>query len=193
MSAAAAAIEMAQGLGKLVVISGPSGAGKTSVCRVLKQDPRVEFSVSATTRPIRRGEQDGVDYHFLSREEFERRRDAGEFLEWAEYNDNFYGTLRGPMLEALAAGRTFILEIEVQGTQQLRREGVVGEYVFIVPPSMDILRQRLVARGTNSGQEIEARLEIAAKELEARELYDHVIVNNQLEQTIQRVQETIGL
>ena len=97
--------------GKLVVISGPSGAGKTSVCRALKQDPGVEFSISATTRAMRPKEVNGVDYHFLDEAEFHRRRAAGEFLESASYNGNYYGTLRQPMLDALAAGKVFILEI----------------------------------------------------------------------------------
>lgn len=184
---------MQQSDGKLVVISGPSGSGKTSVVRALREHPRVVFSVSATTRPIRRGEVDGVDYHFLDRDEFERRRQAGDFLESAEYNGKLYGTLRQPMLEALARGMCFVLEIEVQGTRQLRANGVEGLYIFLVPPALDVLRQRLAQRGTNSPEEVEARLAIARAEMEARDLYDHVVVNDDLGRAIAEVERIIGL
>ena len=173
--------------GKLLVISGPSGAGKTSVVKALRTLPRVEFSVSATTRRMRDGEVDGTDYHFLSREEFERRREAGAFLEWAEYNGNLYGTERARMEAALAEGRVYVLEIEVQGTRQLRAGAVDGLYVFIEPPSLEELRRRLEVRGQESAEEIDGRLRIAAQELEARDLYDHHIVNRDLDETIRRV------
>ncbi len=187
-------------IGKLVVISGPSGAGKTSVCRALKQLPGVEFSVSATTRAPRTGEQAGVDYHFLAREEFERRAQQGDFLEWASYNGNFYGTPRWPMDEAIRAGRTFLLEIEVAGTRQLREKRVPGIYLFIAPPSIEELKNRLVRRGTNTEQDIDSRVRIAREEIEAaqqivagRPLYDHTIANIDLEQTIARVASLIGV
>lgn len=180
--------------GQLVVISGPSGAGKTSVCRALKQHPDVEFSVSATTRAPRAGERDGVDYHFLSREDFQRRLRENQFLEWATYNGNLYGTPRWPMDQALARGRTFLLEIEVQGTRQLRQAGVPGLYVFIAPPSLDELRRRLLHRGSNDPAEIEQRLRIAEQELAAAAevfagapLYDVVVENQDLERTIAEV------
>ncbi|MGE3172406.1 MAG: guanylate kinase [Planctomycetota bacterium] len=186
--------------GKLVVISGPSGAGKTSVCRALKQLPGVEFSVSATTRSPRPGEQPGVDYHFLARDEFERRARAGEFLEWAEYNGRFYGTPRAPMDRAVADGRVFLLEIEVAGTRQLREQDVPGIYVFIAPPSIGELRARLERRGTNSADDIAARVRIAEAEIAAagqpcngRPLYEHTIVNSDLDATIRRVADLIGV
>jgi guanylate kinase len=179
--------------GRLVVISGPSGAGKTSVCKALKKDPRVTFSVSATTRPRREGEVDGVDYRFLTPDEFDSAEERGEFLESATYNGNRYGTLRGPMDDALAAGRVFVLEIEVQGTRQLRFRNVPGTYVFVVPPSMEILRERLVNRGQNAPEEIEARLGIAREELGASDLYDHIVENVELDATIAQVRELCGL
>lgn len=189
---------MSEKQGKLVVISGPSGAGKTSVCRVLKENAEVEFSVSATTRRMREGEQDGVDYHFLTREVFEQRLSEDQFLEHAEYNGNLYGTPRWPMDDALARGKTFLVEIEVDGTRQLRRRGVEGLYLFIEPPSIDELRQRLERRGTNGAEEIAQRVAIAEQEIEAaREqveggpLYDRFVENADLERTIATVKELL--
>lgn len=179
--------------GKLVVISGPSGAGKTTVCRELKKEPSVEFSVSATTRAMRPKEVDGVDYHFMDEAQFHRRREAGEFLESASYNGHYYGTLRQPMLDALASGRVFIVEIEVQGTQQLRDADVDGDFIFIIPPNVDELRRRLVNRRTNTPAEIEERLEIAAREMESEFLYDCSIPNDVLSETVAAVKERIGL
>ena len=184
--------------GKLVVISGPSGAGKTSVCRALKQHVDVVFSVSATTRAQRGGECDGADYHFLSREDFQRRLGENQFLEWATYNGNLYGTPRWPMDTALAQGKTFLVEIEVKGTRQLREHGVEGLYVFIAPPSIDELRRRLLHRGSNDPVEIEQRVRIAKDELAAaretvggRQLYDVTIENRDLDATIRAVQELL--
>lgn len=181
--------------GKLVVISGPSGAGKTSVCRALKQHPDVEFSVSATTRAPRRGEVDGADYHFLSRDDFQRRLGENQFLEWASYNGNLYGTPRWPMDAALARGKVFLLEIEVKGTRQLRERGIEGLYVFIAPPSIAELRRRLEVRGSNEAAEIDARVAIAVQEIEAareahegRPLYDRTLVNDDLAATIRAVE-----
>jgi len=189
---------MSEARGKLVVISGPSGAGKTSVCRVLKQNPNVEFSVSATTRAMREGEQDGVDYHFLSRDDFQRRLGENQFLEWASYNDNLYGTPRWPMDAALARGKTFLVEIEVDGTRQLRERAIEGLYLFIAPPSIDELRRRLVNRGSNEAEEIEQRVRIAEEEIAAATsdvagsaLYDVIVENAVLEDTIKRVEELL--
>jgi len=189
---------MSETKGKLVVISGPSGAGKTSVCRVLKESPEVEFSVSATTRKMRVSEQHGVDYHFLTREQFEARLGEDQFLEHAEYNGNLYGTPRWPMDDALERGKTFLVEIEVDGTRQLRRRGVAGLYLFIEPPSITELRQRLERRGTNAREEIDQRVQIAEQEIAAaREtvggapLYDHFVENADLAATIERVRELL--
>lgn len=179
--------------GRMVVISGPSGSGKTSVVRALRQLPGVEFSVSATTRAMRAGERDGVDYHFLSRADFEARRERGQLLEWAEYNGRLYGTLRAPMEKALREGRVFVLEIEVQGTRQLRAAKVPGTYVFLTPPGLGELRARLQARGTDSAEEIERRIQIAAEEMKHQALYDHVICNKNLDATVAAVRAVLGL
>lgn len=185
---------MSEKQGKLVVISGPSGAGKTSVCRALKLNPNVEFSVSATTRAMRKGEQDGIDYHFLTREDFARRMEENQFLEWATYNGNLYGTPRWPMDAALARGKTFLVEIEVAGTRQLRERAVQGFYLFIAPPSIEELRRRLVQRATNEVEEIDQRVRIAEDEIVAARtevagapLYDTIVENAVLEDTIKTV------
>ena len=177
----------------MVVISGPSGSGKTTVVKALKREPQVEFSVSATTRKIRPGERDGVDYQFLERAEFDAKVAQGEFLEWAEYNGRCYGTLRAPMRKAIQAGRLFLLEIEVKGTQQLRDAGEAGLYLFLAPPSIGELRRRLEARGTDSAHEIDRRVAIAEEEMRHQHLYDHVIVNHDIEATIASVRRLIGL
>jgi guanylate kinase len=191
--------DAAQHVGRLVVISGPSGAGKTSVCRALKELSDVQFSISATTRPIRSGEVDGVDYHFLTRGEFEAKVEQGEFLEWASYNDQLYGTPKWPIADAIAAGRVFLLEIEVDGTRQLREADTDGLYIFIAPPSIAELRHRLELRGANSAEDIASRVRIAEAEVEAAKgqvaglpLYDHTVVNDDLQATIAQVRELIG-
>lgn len=177
----------------LVVISGPSGSGKSSVCRALNAHPDVVFSVSSTTRPMRDAERDGVDYHFVTPEQFEQRVRRGAFLEHASYSGNRYGTERAQMERALADGKVFLLEIEVQGTRHLRDDGIEATYVFVVPPSMAELRRRLVARGTNSPEEIARRMEIAEGEMTAVDLYDHVVVNEDLDRAIASVRAIIGL
>ena len=177
----------------LVVISGPSGSGKSSVCRALNTHPDVVFSVSSTTRPMRDAERDGVDYNFVTPEQFEQRVRRGAFLEHASYSGNRYGTERAQMERALADGKVFLLEIEVQGTRNLRDDGVEATYVFVVPPSMAELRRRLVARGTDSPEEIARRMKIAEREMKAVDLYDHVVVNEDLDRAIASVRAIIGL
>ena len=179
--------------GRMVVISGPSGSGKSTICKRLMSDPRVQFSVSATTRQPRPGETNGREYHFLSREEFRRRAAAGEFIEHAEVHGNMYGTLRKPMEDALALGRVFVLEIDVQGANQLRALGEPGTYLFIAPPDFEELRRRLVARNTESPEVLERRLHKAEDEWRERVTYDHVVVNDDLDLAVAEVRRLIGL
>ena len=167
--------------GRMVLISGPSGCGKSTIIQRLVSDERVEFSVSATTRPIREGEVDGVDYHFLSREEFRAKVEVGAFVEYAEVYGNMYGTLRAPMDAAIAARRVFLVEIDVQGALQLRALDEPGVYVFIAPPSFDELKRRLVGRGTESPEVLERRLKKAEDEYRERVKYDHVVINDDLD------------
>lgn len=149
-------------MSKVFVITGPSGVGKgTLIGALLKRVPGLELSVSATTREPREGEVDGRDYHFLAPEEFDRRVEAGEFLEFATYSGNRYGTLRSEVERRLAAGRSVVLEIEVQGARQVRAAMRESVQVFIAPPAPAVLRERLEGRGADSGEAIDARLAVA--------------------------------
>ncbi len=168
--------------GNLFVMSAPSGAGKNAILEeVRRREDRVAATVSATTRAPRPAEIDGVDYHFMDLEEFNRRVAAGEFLEWAEVHGNRYGTLRSEMERCLATGRDVILELDVQGMRSLRRimPGVVT--VFLMPPSMEELERRLRFRGTNDEDDIRLRLANAEREMAARGEYDHVVVNDTID------------
>lgn len=166
--------------GTLYVISAPSGAGKTSlVAETLKQDPRLGVSVSHTTRPMRAGEQDGVNYHFVSRQEFEAMIGRGEFLEHADVFGNYYGTSQVWVQERLAAGEDVILEIDWQGAAQVRRlmPDCVG--IFIVPPSPETLRERLTGRGTDAPDVVERRLNEAVAECSHAVEFDYLVVNDE--------------
>ena len=177
----------------MLVVSGPSGSGKSTICRQLVSDPRVEFSVSATTRAPRAGEVDGRDYHFLDKARFRGEIERGAFIEWAEVHGNLYGTPRVPMEKALAAGKVFLLEIDVQGGAQLKALGLPGVYVFIAPPDMESLRGRLERRGTDAPEVIERRLKKAEDEMRERVKYDHVVINDDLERALSEVRGLIGL
>ena len=181
------------GTGTVLVISGPSGSGKSTLCRRLLEDPRVEFSISATTRKPRRGEVHGVDYHFMDTSEFREHIARGAFIEWAEVHGNLYGTLREPMERARAEGRVYLVEIDVQGGAQLKKLEVPGLYVFIAPPDMDTLRRRLVGRGTDDQEVIERRLKKATEEMDRQDRYDHVIVNDDVERALAEVRSLAGL
>jgi guanylate kinase len=167
---------------EVFVITGPSGVGKGTLIRgLLERVPELQLSVSATTRSPRPGERDGVEYHFLTPEEFDRRIEQGDFLEHAEYSGNRYGTLRSELEKRLAAGTPIVLEIEVQGARQVRRAMPEAIAVFIAPPSPEALRARLVGRGTDSQEAVEARMRTAQRELEAQPEFAHVVVNDRLE------------
>ena len=176
--------------GRLVVLSGPSGAGKSTVADRLLLRPgiRARRSVSATTRPPRPGEEDGVDYRFTTREAFESARDRGEFLEWAEVHGNLYGTPAGPIREALARGDCVFLVIDVQGGQKVKERVANALLVFIDAPSLEVLEQRLVGRGTDDEATIRRRLANARREIEVgRDAYDVVIPNQDLETAVSQL------
>ncbi|MGM0434655.1 MAG: guanylate kinase [Pseudomonadota bacterium] len=172
-------------LGTLFVVSAPSGAGKTSlVSQALERDPALTVSVSHTTRPARPGEQDGVNYHFVTEQEFLSLMEAGTFLEHAQVFDNYYGTSGDWVDEQLAAGRDVILEIDWQGAQQIRRLRPHAVSVFIVPPSPEALRDRLHGRGQDSDDVIERRLHEAAEECRHVGEYDYLVVNDDFERAL---------
>ena len=167
---------------KVFVITGPSGVGKGTLIRELRaRVPEVELSISATTRGPRRGERDGVDYHFLSRPDFDSRVARGDFLEWATYSGNRYGTLRSEVEAETERGAPVVLEIEVQGARQVRETMPEAVRIFIEPPDPQVLRQRLEERGTDEADVIEARLEEARKELRARDEFSHRVINDDLD------------
>jgi len=168
--------------GKVFVITGPSGVGKgTLISQLLERVPGLELSVSATTREPREGEIDGRDYHFLTPDEFDQRIEREDFLEFATYSGNRYGTLRSEVRKRLDAGHSVVLEIEVQGARQVRAAMRESIQVFIAPPDPAVLRHRLESRGADSAEAIDARLKVAEVELAAQGDFDHLVVNAELE------------
>lgn len=173
-------------VGRLLVVSGASGSGKSTVVKHLASDPNLKpyVSVSATTRAPRVGEEHGREYLFLTRQEFEDLKAANELLEFAEVHGNYYGTPARPVLERVNSGGLAILEIDVQGAYQVKQRLPQALFVFIHTPSMDILESRLRSRGTDSDDVIQKRLENARREIEQSHWYDHQIINDQLERAV---------
>ncbi len=178
--------------GLLIVISGPSGTGKGTICKSLFQRrPDIFFSVSATTRPPRSGEVDGVHYYFMDKTAFEARLARDEFLEWALVYGNYYGTPRGPVMDTLAAGKDVLLEIDVQGALKVKEKAPEGVYIFIVPPSLNVLRKRITGRGTDTAEVIEKRMGEAVSEMAHMNEYDYIVMNGVLEEAVHKVESII--
>ncbi|RLE14777.1 MAG: guanylate kinase [Actinobacteria bacterium] len=179
--------------GRLIVISGPSGVGKTTIVEsILESTPSV-FSVSATTRSARSGEVDGVDYHFVDRGSFKAMVASGEILEWAEYGGNLYGTLRSSVQPILESGRNVILDIENEGAKQIRASCPEALLIFVVPPDLETLAGRLAGRGDTAQSDMALRLAVAVEQIaEAPEVYDHIVENADLEHATKKVLDIVG-
>jgi len=178
--------------GSVLVISAPSGAGKTTLCkRLLEEDRTGDFSVSFTTRGPRPGERDGVDYFFVGREEFERRRDRGEFVEWAAVGGHLYGTSGERVRAAAARGRDILLDIDTQGAANIRRLIPEAVLIFILPPGRAALEERLTKRGTDGPEEMARRLRLARGEVEKSPTYDYVIINDDFESAYRQLRAVV--
>ncbi|CAN7436217.1 guanylate kinase [Rossellomorea sp. LjRoot5] len=179
--------------GLLIVLSGPSGVGKGTVRKAIfsQEDTRFEYSISMTTRKPREGEVDGVDYFFKSREDFEVLITQGKLLEYAEFVGNYYGTPVDYVRETLDAGRDVFLEIEVQGAQQVRDKFPEGLFIFLAPPSLSELQNRLVTRGTETDDLIRGRMNTARKEIEMMNLYDYIVENDQIEHAVDKIKSIV--
>ncbi len=175
--------------GLLIVLSGPSGVGKGTVRKAIFSQPntKFEYSISMTTRPPREGEVNGVDYFFKTREEFEQLIEQGKLLEYAEFVGNYYGTPVDYVRETLNKGRDVFLEIEVQGARQVREKFPDGLFIFLMPPSLTELKNRIVTRGTETEDIINNRLNVAKEEIEMMHLYDYVVENDQIDLACERI------
>jgi guanylate kinase len=178
--------------GLLFIVSAPSGAGKTTLVeRLVEQTPNLKMSRSYTSRPARAGETDGVDYNFVTRDRFEAMAAAGEFLEWASLYGNLYGTGRADTEQLLADGHDVVLVIDVQGARKVRASGLKTTTVFVMPPSLDVLEQRLRGRSKDSEPEIQRRLQVARDEVSAFSEYDYVVVNDEVTAAVDRLRSIV--
>lgn len=177
---------------KLIVISAPSGAGKTTICSALLQrDKRLAESISVTTRQPRGSEKEGVDYYFITEKQFQRDQKLNRFLEWAKVHDYFYGTLKKEIKNKTAAGFDVLLNIDVQGGLAVKRQMPEAVLIFLAPPSMNVLKKRLTGRGTDSRDVINQRLLNAKQEMKQSNRYDYLVVNDKLDQAIQNIETII--
>lgn len=178
--------------GIIYIMSAPSGAGKTTLCKELMQTfPDIKFSISCTTRQIRAGETDGIDYHFISKNQFKKIADEGGFAEWAEVHGELYGTTVSELKKAGSEGFDLILDIDWQGARQIKEKLSGGVYIFIHPPSLDELEKRLKKRGKDSDETIKKRLSNAKEEISHSDWYDHNIINDNLEEAKARLKSIV--
>jgi guanylate kinase len=179
--------------GNLFIMSAPSGAGKTTLCQaLLERCPDIVYSVSCTTRPPRGTEKNGTDYFFIEKEAFEKKLKQNYWAEWANVHGHFYGTSREFLDNYLSKKRDILLDIDVQGTRQILEHYPNSVTIFIMPPSLEVLRVRLESRATDSAEVIEKRLQDAGKEIEQRHIYRHIIVNDRLEEAVDRLTSLVA-
>lgn len=183
---------MQQEKGLLFVLSGPSGVGKGTVCNALRKvNSNITYSVSATSRAPRAGEVDGVNYFFKTREQFEEMIKNDQFLEWAQYVNNYYGTPKQFVLDMLEQGKDVILEIEVQGAMQVKEKYPEGIFIFLAPPDMEELHQRIRNRGTEDDDVIRNRMNKAREEIEMMANYDYVVINDEVDLAVKRIEAIV--
>lgn len=181
-----------KGRGLLIVISGPSGAGKGTICKsFLERNPEVAISVSATTRSPRKGEVEGVNYYFMSKEQFKDKIAENDFLEYAEVYDNFYGTPKSNVEELLESGRDVILEIDIQGALKVKENTEEGVFIFILPPSMEELKARIIKRGSETPESLMKRFKSAYKEINFISRYNYAVVNDEVETAVEKLEAII--
>lgn len=185
-------IDLMMKKGFLVVISGPSGVGKGTICKELLTDEKFVFSVSATTRQMRKGEVNGRDYHFLTVEDFKNKIDNREFLEWAQVYDNYYGTLKSEVLQKLDEGFNVLLDIDTAGAKQVKEKMPEAMLFFLMPPSVEVLEARLRGRATDSDDVIAKRLSCFEYELTQQQYYDHIVTNDVVAQAVAEIKNIIG-
>lgn len=180
--------------GLLIVLSGPSGVGKGTVRKAIfdSEENDFQYSISMTTRKMREGEVEGVDYYFRTKEEFEAMIEAGEMLEYAQYVGNYYGTPLSYVNETLDKGKDVFLEIEVQGAEQVKEKVPDGVFIFLTPPDLSELKSRIVGRGTDDHDVIEERMRVAREEIEMMALYDYAVVNDEVPFAVKRIKEIIA-
>lgn len=180
--------------GKIFVISGPSGVGKGTLLKMLlEKHPEISFSVSATTRKPRPGEVDGVNYFYISKEKFEDSIKKDEFIEWAKFADNYYGTYKKTVEKALLEGKNIALEIEVQGAMQIREKMPEAILIFILPPSIDELKARLKGRNTEAEEVIQKRLSVVESEFEKRKYFNYEIINDNLDRALEELEKIVSV
>lgn len=184
---------MLQKKGQLFVVSGPSGAGKGTILKeVYKKRKDIYFSISATTRSPRVNEKEGKSYYFLDEEEFKRRIDSDDFLEWAEVYGNYYGTLKGPVIHQLERGLNVLLEIDIQGALQIKEMYEEAVFIFVLPPSLKVLKQRIIDRGSETDETLNRRMKKALEEISYIEKYDYFIINGELEESVKTMESILN-